>query len=197
MPKRKREQLDTGRTNDRKKSTHNRKNERGAVTLTEKHEGLKRQQEQDGVINTAAVEEGAESTPFKHVDISQRLRMKLDSDRQKSVKRRARRTQSTSETLALAQRVSIRHDKHEQKVARKERKNSKRRQTGESAKVTDEVSSHRKRSRPKQTTLSQRTKSLWRVSDAIGGQMLDLDPIFALNEEYVVLEHQTSLFDRD
>lgn len=27
----------------------------------------------------------------------------------------------------------------------------------------------------------------WRVSDAIGGQMLDLEPAFALNEEYVVI----------
>ena len=51
----------------------------------------------------------------------------------------------------------------------------------------------RKETRPSYSKKSKEGRSEWKLSDAVGGQMLDIDPIFALEEESVSLRRQNGL----
>lgn len=184
MSKRKRERLDLGRIDDQKKHKPSRKGERGA-TITKKHEGLVEQQAEHGENFAVAVDEGADLKPLKETDKSKRTNIK-DSDRQEAVMQNGLLTNGIPPTLALTKNNLVVHEKLEQKAAKIKKKKNKKKKIGEHSKDIEVLSSQRKSSRQKRRTHSQKEKSLWRVSDAIGGQMLDLDPIFALNEEYII-----------
>lgn len=183
MSKRKRERLDVGMNNGQKKPKPSRK-ERGA-TLTGKHEGLGGKKAEDKDTVAVAVDSGAELEPVKGTDKEKSTNTQEDSDGEKAVIQMAPLTNDTSQTMAQPENASASHERLEQRVAKLERRKGKRMKIGEHQKGTEEVSSQRKSSRRKGRMRSKNEKPFWRVSDATGGQMLDLDPIFTLNEEYI------------
>lgn len=169
MSKRKRERLDIG-SNDQKKPKSSRTDER-AATLHRKHEGPVGKELED---KDAA---GVETKSIKGTHKAKNTKNQEDSDGHKAVIERAPLRNDTSQTVAAS------HEKLELRVAKLERRKGKKMKSGDHSNNAQVVSKHRKGSQQKGRLRSRNEKSFWKVSDAIGGQMLDLDPIFALNEE--------------
>lgn len=185
MSKRKRERQDLGGIDDQKKHKRSKKDERSA-TMTKNPESLVEQQA--GNRETVAVvgDERADLKPLKETDKSKRTNHMKDFDRQEAVTQNGLFTNGILPTLALAKNALAVHEEPEQRVAKMKKKRNKTKKIGEHSKDIEASSSQRKRSRQKRRTHFRSEKCLWGVSDAIGGQMLDLDPIFALNEEYII-----------
>lgn len=186
MSKRKRDRLDTGRTDEHKKSKSNRKNVRGATTLTEKHESSAGAQAQDGTLSAAAIDKGDQTVPIKTSRKLKHTSTKNDSDDPSSNIQKAPPTESLAETLAVAPNVSVVHEKPGQKVVKREKRGKIKNTRTKAREKAEAVPRQGKRNRQEGRTSSQNTRPLWQISDAIGGQMIDLDPIFALNEEYLI-----------
>lgn len=182
MSKRKRERLDLGRINELKKLKPHKKHERGA----KKEEGPQGPEANDCDTVNGAVNEGLEPKPAQKTDKPKRMKITLEHDT-KSAEQNILISNGTSQPLALAGVGSITHgSKDPRKLARKlakgERRKDKKMETGEHPEDREVRLSYSRNGQQKRSHAHNGT-SLWRVSDPMGGQMLDLDPIFALNEE--------------
>jgi hypothetical protein len=180
MSKRKRDRLDSGRVNQEKKLKPSNNNERGAIFARD-HDGLMAN-DQDIVPGT--VNKEAEAQPSGKPKKSKRANSKEDN--RGALMQNAVPTNATPPTMAIAgNKLTVNETKEAaesaQRLAKIERRKSKKIGAGEHA--PDVVPNQRKSSRHKRRDHSHDEKYFWRISDAMGGQMLDLDPIFALNEE--------------
>lgn len=182
MSKRKRERLDVGRKNDQKKSKPSREDE-GTTTLPEIREGPAEKEIQDKKAPAVAADAGIDPKTIQKADKAKRKTSYEDSDGQKVAIRRASPANNAPQNRAQLTNVSASHEKLGLKVTRMERGKGKRTRTKEYSINAEAVSNQRKGSRPRKTKRSPNEKLVWKVSDAIAGQMLDMDPIFALREE--------------
>jgi hypothetical protein len=185
MSKRKRERLDLGRNNELKKLKPYKKHERGAK-LVEKEERSLGPGVDDGGVVAGAINDGFESKPAKKTDKPERMKVKVDHDTN-ALQQNVLISDGTSQPLALARAGSIMHDnkgsrKLARRVAKMERRKNRKMETGEHPEDREVTLSYSTNGRQKRWH-AKIENSLWRVSDPMGGQMLDLDPIFALNEE--------------
>lgn len=182
MSKRKRERPDIGRDNDQKK--HKPSREGGRVTLLHgKTEGLEKKEVEDKGVVAIAVDAGVKKESVKTVEKTKSRKNQKDSDSQKPSIKGAPSTSATPQNVAQPGNVSVSHEKPELTVSKLEKRKAKKTKAGEHPKNAGVPSNHHKDNRQKAKMGSQNERSSWKVSDPIGGQMLDLDPIFALNEE--------------
>lgn len=177
MSKRKREQLDVGRQNDPKKLKSS-----GAVDGIPTPHGhrvrtMGREVDDENTLASIVEKEG-ESKSIRKSKKAKSTNVQTDSEGQKA----GIRTASTND--APRKDVSKSQEKRELRKARYEKRMLKRmKKSKRPSKNTGEVPNSRESSRVKNGERSQTKKPSWKVSDAIGGKMLDFDPIFALNEE--------------
>ena len=182
MSKRKRERLELGRNTDQKKHKPFQKDDRVA-TSHQKHEGPVGNEAEDKDTGAVAVDAEVESKPVKGTNKTKRKNNQEDSDGQKAALQTAPFTSDTPQTMAQPGNVSASPDKLESSLVKLERRKGRKTKTRGHPKNAEVVSNQREGNRQKGRMRSQKEKPFWKVSDAIGGQMLDLDPIFALNEE--------------
>ena len=182
MSKRKRERLDVGRKNDQKKSKPSREDD-GTTTLHGIREDPAGKETQDKKAPAVSADAGIEFKPPQRADKAKRTTSYEDSDGQKVAIQTAPPANNAPQNRAQLRNVSASHKNLGLKVTRMKRRKSKRTNTKEHSRNAEAVSNQCKGSRPKKTKRSLNEKLFWKVSDAIGGQMLDLDPIFAPSEE--------------
>lgn len=186
MSKRKRDRLDVGRQNDQKKPKPSRE-ETGITTLHKNRERPTGREADLKDVSAAVVDNQGELKSIRGAKKVKRTNVQENSEGQKAGIQTAPSTNDAPQSITQPGNISTSHDNVELKLVKtktkKKKKKGKKMKTGEPPKNAEAVSDQRKGSQPKKRKRSQNTKSFWEVSDATGGQMLDLDPIFALNEE--------------
>lgn len=182
MSKRKRERLDVGRKNNQKKPRSSREDDR-IVISDGNRKGPTGRQTEDKDTPAVAVEAEVELKSVKGADKANRTKNQEDSEGKKTVIQKAPFKQDAPQTMVQPMNISASHGKPEPTVANLERTKGKKTKTGGHPQNAEEVSKKHKGSRQRRRKRSRNEKSFWEVSDAIGGKTLDLDPIFALNEE--------------
>ncbi|MCJ1388675.1 hypothetical protein MMC18_001524 [Xylographa bjoerkii] len=80
------------------------------------------------------------------------------------------------------------------RYARKERRKARREQEIEAVGEEDHTNESRQKPLKKKTKQNARRKaSGWQVSDAVGGYLIDLDPVFSVDEEYLLLAYASTI----
>lgn len=183
MSKRKREKLDVGRHIDKKKPKPSGEVD-GIPTPHENREKARgREVDNEDTLDSAVDREG-ELKSIRRSTKAKRTNVQEDSESQNERIQTAPSTNDAPRNITQPGDVSTFCEKLELQVARKiKKKGKKMKKPKESPENAEEVPNQRTASRPKQRKRFETQKSSWKVSDAIGGQMLDLDPVFALNEE--------------
>ena len=183
MSKRKRERLDVGRHNDQKKPKPSGEVDGIPTPHGNREKTIGREMVDEDALASAVDREG-EAKTIRRSKKAKRTNVQEESEGQNERIQTVPSSNDAPRNITQPGDVSTSCEKLELQVVRTKKKKVKKvKKTKEPPENAEEVPSQRTSSRRKKRKRSETEMSFWKVSDVVGGQMLDLDPIFALNEE--------------
>lgn len=189
MSKRKREELKLGKIEERKRLKTHKQNGDG-IGLNWNPEGTTHQQN-NGVAVVATISNDQHETDYTQKIVPSKKKKKQKAEQEFSAeatvdKKPENIAEQPDESYGqiLAEKGDHVTAKHARRLAKREKRKKTKEQANHAQSLEQgNVGKRQKAHRHKADQDSLTGTSSWSVSDVIGGQMLDMDPVFALNEE--------------